>query len=1126
VGDTDTVEQVAFARWRVRPAPAIGRFTEPGWSYAEPVARPCPRCHGKLHSLRKPYVSAGRSYRYVALVCPACPASFTLADLGAKTYDEVTKAARRSAAAARSSAPPAGRPPAGPTKPRLADQLREVGRRLGAEITGAEIAGAEIAGAGPARDRPVADGRGVMVGSARDVAAAFLDGCHDCDVRPGTLTVRTVREVRAGPSPGGHAPRSPGGHAPRPSTVRAGQPLWWVKTTDPTRLEPMPDGVPDGVQVRVLLPDDDRFAAARTRLQAAGAQVRAVRYWVEDETISTAAGLELVSRPHLCALTNQFGSEVPTCGGPSAAAARDAFDMVWQAHEPQPDEPVVQVPAADLVPAEWVRLLSHPTFNPAQAQAVPHLLGTDAHVMVVAPTGAGKTAIGMVAALQTVLGQRRRAAWLVPQRSLTDELDHELQRWRAAGLRVQRLSGEYAVDVEKVRDADVWVTTTEKFEAICRASSLQRALADVGCLVVDEVHLLGDAARGPVLEALLARVRGAASKVRIIGLSATVSNAEQIADWLGAKLIRVAWRPTRLTWQLPMIAATSDRAAANTARARLATALARPVTDDDGSVLVFCGSRHNVRTTALAVAADRGATVTGVDPADLDRVHAVCTKVGVGLHYKDWPYRRDAERGFRDRSLQVLVATTTVAAGVNLPARAVIVRDTQVGLDALSVSTVQQMFGRAGRVGAGEREGFAYLICDENERPAWQQRLVDGYTATSQILDTVPDHVLAEAVQGRVATRREAEAWWEQTLAFHQGDRDLHAIGDAVDFLAAAGYLTVAEQPSGDADLTPTELGVLTTRLMVSSEVGLVIRSALADAAVPADPQTAEDILLDLLATAVPELADAPVADDLRPAVARLLQAGGRLDRLGATRTFTRGGLGIQTPLTPGDLAKAALKLAAHNPTAFRTPARAIAGIPTAIMYPIWENAPRSYLHWLAGQGHLTTVHPWVAIVAGDLGRRIRWRHLGPRRGAGRLLWMCEQMATPLHATDRVPDLFKAATRRGITGPDWTASARPTGCQLDVGAYTTLLRDRATGTHLAPGAGEVTVAAPPGMTIITWAGTTLAQHRSSGDRQTIAYPPRHDEPAPTGAAVFSRRGDFTATGWLTAYHHIDAELES
>jgi helicase len=110
-------------------------------------------------------------------------------------------------------------------------------------------------------------------------------------------------------------------------------------------------------------------------------------------------------------------------------------------------------------------------------------------------------------ALRAVVQRGRKAAWLVPQRSLTDELDRELAGWRRRGLRVERLSGEYAVDIERIRRADLWVTTTEKFEALCRMAALREPLAEVGTLVVDEIHMLGDAERGPVLETLLARIR-------------------------------------------------------------------------------------------------------------------------------------------------------------------------------------------------------------------------------------------------------------------------------------------------------------------------------------------------------------------------------------------------------------------------------------------------------------------------------------------------------------------------------------------------------------------------------------------------------------------------------------------
>ncbi len=849
---------------------------------------------------------------------------------------------------------------------------------------------------------------------------------------------------------------------------------------------------------------------------------QAVGYWLESEVITsfTPAGHlgPLTAHPALNTVARGALQHPAPRTGPDAAAARDAFEMIWQAHADVPPERDGGTPAQEHVPTRWLAYLPYQMLNPAQAQAAPIVAGTGDHAIVVAPTGAGKTVIGMMAALRAVVGEGQKAAWLVPQRSLTDELDRELGVWRRQGMRVERLSGEYAIDAQRVREADLWVATTEKFESICRAWSMREALAEVGCLVVDEIHLLGDAVRGPVLEALLARVRGEGSPVRIVGLSATITNAGQIADWLGAQLVTTSWRPSRLTWQLPMIAAGSDRTATQAARTQLTTGITQMITSEGGSVLVFCGSKRNVRATALAIAGVRGADTRNVNPDDLDRVHAVCASAGVGLHYKDWEHKRDAERAFRERRLDVLVATTTVAAGVNLPARAVIVRDTQVGLNEVGVALVQQMFGRAGRIGVGETDGWAYLITDENERPTWQARLVAGYRVTSQITASLPDHVLAEAVQGRVSTLREAEAWWIQTLAYHQGSHSLDPLHQAISLLIEGGYLLSEPRPGGDADITATDLGVLTTRLMVPTEVGYHLRTALLPAPVPSGPEAAERALITAVTALVPALAEAPVPEELRPAIARILQAGGHLNRLGSARVFTRSGLASQAPYVPGDLARACLLTVANSPRAFTGTIRKVGDIPYASMYPILEETPR-YLHWIGAQGYLGTVSPWAAIVAADLSRRIRWRRCAPGRGAGRLLWMCEQMATPLHADTAVPAMWKTATMHGHTSPDWAPGPQPSHCALDSSAYTTLLRDRLTGSTIEEHPAHVTICGPAGTTALAWTGPTFATHTLDLSERQITYPAAPEPSDLHGVALFSRRGDYLGTGWLAAYHH-------
>jgi len=734
----------------------------------------------------------------------------------------------------------------------------------------------------------------------------------------------------------------------------------------------------------------------------------------------------------------------------------------------------------------------------------------------------------------------------VPQRSLTDELDRDLETWRRAGRTVVRLTGEYAVDAELIRTADLWVATTEKFEAISRSGSLRAALAEVGCLIVDEIHLLGDPTRGAVLEALLARVREDTTQVRIVGLSATVANAEQVADWLGARLLRSPWRPTRLTWQLPVLPDTADAPEWSTrARTRTAQAvrLARRFAEAGGSVLVFCGSKRGVRATALALAADRGVRTKGADADDSELVERLCTRAGIRLHYRDWPYKREAELAFRTHEADILVATSTVAAGVNLPARAVIVRDTQVGIERIEVSMVQQMFGRAGRVGAGEHEGWAYLLTGPAQRAEWQARLAAGYTVTSRIRDHLPDHVLAEAVQGRVADLDQAELWWTKTFAHHQGQHLLDPLHDALDFLHDADYLHRLPDPGGNDELAITETGKLTSRFMVEADLALTLTDALRLVPAPDRPDDAENTLITLLSTRLPVLEQAPFTERAKAALYQVLRTGGRT----GGRTGTDGPDSPDSPDGPdgaddtvhaddipygpeededkpvaGDLARAVLLLVANSPRAFRTRGSYVLGIPADSMTQILDEA-RRYLAWLAAQGRLGTVHPWVAVVAGDLSQRIRWRTLGPRRGSGRLLWMCERMATPAEAHHLVPLMWRAARKRGIGAPDWSGTTPPSACLLHPEDYRALLATRTTGIDLDPGPGTLRIRAPRGTTVHLWTATTVTHHTTDAVTTELPYPPPGPTPTSStraaGAAIFTR-GDHVAIGWLSAYNTI------
>ncbi|MGW6054948.1 DEAD/DEAH box helicase [Streptomyces sp. NPDC055189] len=1083
-----SVPDLVRTRWGVGltdPLPA--RFKEPGWSYEEEVPRRCPACSGELHSLRRPYESQGRVYRYVAVVCPRCPAAFALADLGVKTYDKLMGHSGMASVPAPASA--VYSPPA----------------------PGADTGVWEsLLGPCPTDDEP----GGVSITPIYAAPGAALRPAPGATPRPAPGRPRVIASNV--PSPGRGWPAD----LPLPADPET-RLLYWCKVTDP-HWRPPRAAIDAALDIRVIMPDGPEFDPLRAHLTEEDVPYRCARHWQESEVVGTVS--ESGHRTDLVAWPVRTGPlPAAPVAGPGAHAARDAFALQWDALEELPeDADDAYVPVADLVPPGWAPFLKYPTFNPAQADAVPAILQDDGNVLVVAPTGAGKTPIGMVAALKAN-AQGRKAAWLVPQRSLTDELDQELDLWRANGLSVVRLTGEYAVDAELIRKADIWIATTEKFEVICRTGSLRDALADVGCLVVDEVHLLGDPGRGPILEALLARVGEDTGQVRVVGLSATVANADEVADWLGARLVRTAWRPTRLIWQIPVPAAStnSDRGARAVARTRAAVRQVRAIADEGGSALVFCGSKRGVRMTALALAEERGVRGKGIDTDDPEAVERLCSPTGVRIHYRDWPYKREAEKAFRNREANALVATSTVAAGVNLPARAVVVRDTEIGLDRVEVSMVQQMFGRAGRVGAGEREGWAFLLTDGTDRPEWQARLAAGYTVRSRIRERLPDHLLAEAVQGRVRTLREAENWWTRTLSHHQGNESFDPLYDAVEFLTEARYLRRSPGLEHDDTLLATELGILTSRFMLATDIADDLSDQVRAAPVPRDADAAEQSLTALLAVHLPNLVQAQFTDRARVALLRVLRNGGHLEAPDPADPQA-GARPADEPVVAGDLARAALLLVAHSPKVFRTRSPYVLGIPAESLTGIYEESQR-YLAWLGAQGPLGTVHPWVAVVAADLAARIRWRALGPRRGAGRLLWMCEQMATAPLAARLVPQMWRAARKRGIGAPDWTGTTPPNGCALPAQRYRQLLAERTTGALMTPEPDGVLVeGCPRGAAVRLWDGVSVELHPVEGAPVELPYPRRAaGGPAAghRGAVVFTR-GDRLATGWLAAYNGL------
>lgn len=822
---------------------------------------------------------------------------------------------------------------------------------------------------------------------------------------------------------------------------------------------------------------------------AKGVHVRTGRFRYETEKVihrRTRSGVQ-ADYPEVLIDAAHIGPPGEFATPDVVEASTAAFAVTWDALTAEIAQAEYEEASAH-IPEDLAACLPYPTVNLAQAQAAPYIMG-DQPVMVVAPTGAGKTVIGMMAASKEIKHNGRKAAWLVPQRTLTAELDRDLQKWRDMGIKVVSLSGEATTDAQKTKDADLWVATTEKFEALCRASSMKEAIAEIGTVIVDEIHLLGEPSRGPVLESLLARIRHEASGARLVGLSATAANADQVAEWLNADLVEITWRPTRLTNQLLTLPITDSRAEDDHVRNEAVTSLVQETSERDGSTLVFCGSKHNVRSTALAIAAARGVRgAHSAQPGDIETVAELCASAGVGLHYSDWPHKKEAERQFRERETDVLVATSTLAAGVNTPARVVVVRDTSIGPQPMEVSMIQQMFGRAGRAGK-ESEGWSFLLTGANELGRWRQRLAAGYTINSGILDSVADHLLGEVVQGNVRSQEQAERWWESTLAYHQGEQNLGPINEARDFLTRWRFLETEETKDG-LMWSATRLGAVTSKMMVNVKDAASLLAAVSRAPMPNGAFAAETALFEMLVHGVyafENAQDAPGGDQARR-LREVLIAEGIQSRIGEQTSNNR-------DKVPGrEVVRAGLMLLARSPQVFASQARTVAGVSRALFNPAVYDSPR-YLAWLAALGPLGAIPSWVSVVSADLGQRVTHHRLRPRRGDGRFLYAATKLSL---SGPSVGKLWEEARMIGGHSPArWLKQTTLGGKRASTLASAVVAISNEDGVHRA--SRGVALFAP-----------------QQGQPYWTRVPAAKGSPAHVVAA-FGAHGDWAGTGWLEEF---------
>ena len=374
-----------------------------------------------------------------------------------------------------------------------------------------------------------------------------------------------------------------------------------------------------------------------------------------------------------------------------------------------------------------LELLGYPSLYPPQEQAISHGLLDGKNLLITTPTASGKTLIAIMASIKT-FEERKKVIYLTPLRALATEKyqDFNIIK-RLNGLDrnviIKIASSDYNSRVKGLEEADVLILTNEKMDSLIRRDTSW--IANVGLFILDEVHLIGDEDRGPTLEMLLAIIRKIHPMAQILALSATVSNSAEIADWLGCELIDTNWRPTRLLEGIyegwTTVRMNDGNQIKIPGHSNAAVEIAVDSIRNGGQSLIFATTRKRAYSLALkaaegvhkflsktekekAVRTCRQIKTRGEEVELTANLSQLVSK-GVAFHHAGLgtSTREIVEQAFKQGLVKLLVATPTLAAGVNLPARRVVISgvlryDSDSGANLpISVLEYKQLCGRAGR---------------------------------------------------------------------------------------------------------------------------------------------------------------------------------------------------------------------------------------------------------------------------------------------------------------------------------------------------------------------------------------------------------------------------------------------
>ncbi|KAH9520256.1 hypothetical protein Btru_060375 [Bulinus truncatus] len=447
------------------------------------------------------------------------------------------------------------------------------------------------------------------------------------------------------------------------------------------------------------------------------------------------------------------------------------------------------------------------SLNRIQSRLFHAAIESDQNLLLCAPTGAGKTNVALLTIMReigkhvnadgTINADDFKIIYIAPMKSLAQEMvGNFTERLSSYNLKVQELTGDHQLTREQIAATQVIVCTPEKWDIITRKGGEKTYTQFVKLVIFDEIHLLHDD-RGPVLESLVARtirtIETTQEDIRLVGLSATLPNYEDVASFLrvdpkeGLFFFDNSFRPVPLEQQF--IGITEKKAIK---RFQLMNDIVyEKVIEHAGKnqVLVFVHSRKETGKTArtirdmclekdtLGLFMKEGSASTVVLRQEADQVKSTELKdllpYGFAIHHAGMNKvdRKLVEDLFSDRHIQVLISTSTLAWGVNLPAHTVIIKGTQIYSPEkgrwveLSALDVLQMLGRAGRP-QYDTKGEGIMITNHSELQYYLSLMNQQLPIESQFISKLADNLNAEVVLGSIHNIKEAVDWLGYTYLY------------------------------------------------------------------------------------------------------------------------------------------------------------------------------------------------------------------------------------------------------------------------------------------------------------------------------------------------------------------------